>query len=67
MSKLMCGRIHLGPVRRTMLSVVCQCCGRPMNIQERATYSRIRFRVYEIMLMAQLANNVAQKQIPKSS
>ena len=62
---LSCGRIHLGPVKRTALTVFCQCCGKSMTTKERAAYIKIRFRVYEIMLLARLAISVKNERLAK--
>jgi hypothetical protein len=55
MSKLTCGRVHFGPHETTRASVICKCCGRPMTRKERIEYVRLRFKVFEIMMVAQFS------------
>lgn len=50
-----CGRIHLGPATRTHTAIICELCGKAMTVKERATYLKIRFRVYEITMTALLS------------
>lgn len=52
-----CGRIHLGPIKRTSVAIVCQCCGKSLTVKERIIFFRIRIKAHEIMLLALLSNS----------